>query len=718
MRKSAIITSALCAGMFVNINIMTAQEDTNGNGLQIAGTRPATPDGKLITMEQAVYSKDLVPENLIYFWKEGDGHNLLLKTDGKFSTVDPEGRKPDTETEYIAAEMPVKEEGCANITANPYNGDSQRAFAYTIKNNLYFCDKDGKTFAVTAYSEESHKVAGQTVSRNEFGITGGIFWSPDGSRIAFYVKDESKVSDFPLLDITTRTGSGINLKYPMAGMDSEIVSLGIYDTKSGNTTFINHIAIAEEAGWNRPEETYITNVCWSPDGNSIYAQLLDRSQKHSLLCKFDTTGNYVSTILSEDNTKYVEPLDPLYFIKGHNDLFIYRTANRDGYRSLYLADDKGIIARITDVDADVEYIGNDGRFVYYTSAEVSPVENHLFRKEVRGLADASTKKRSKASATVRFGKPQRLTQEEGWHNITISPDCKYFIDNYSSLNVPRVINLVKADGAIVRNLLTAKDPTEGYAFCEMTLGTVKSADGKYDNWYRLIKPKDFDPSKKYPLIVYVYGGPHSQMVRNTFLAELRRWEMLMAQKGYVVYVQDNRGTQNRGLEFEQAIHRQCGQAEMADQIEGVRMLMNLPYIDKERIGVHGWSYGGFMTISLITNYPEIFKVAVAGGPVIDWKWYEVMYGERYMDSPEANPEGYAKVSLINKAKDLKGKLLICQGAIDPVVVWQHSLSFVRECVVNNIQLDYFPYPRHEHNVTGRDRIHLMDKVTMYFKDYL
>ena len=300
----------------------------------------------------------------------------------------------------------------------------------------------------------------------------------------------------------------------------------------------------------------------------------------------------------------------------------------------------------------------------------------------------------------------------------MSPDCKHYVDSWSSLCVPRMTTLCESNGTAIRTLLTADDPTEDYAYTDITLGTVKSADGKFDNYYRLIKPKDFDPSKKYPVIVYVYGGPHSQMVKNTYMAELRRWEMYMAQRGYLVYVQDNRGTQNRGAAFEKAIHRQCGQAEMADQMEGVKMLMELPYVDKDRIGVHGWSYGGFMTISLITNYPDIFKVAVAGGPVIDWKWYEVMYGERYMDNPAVNPEGYAKTSLINKAKDLKGKLLICQGAIDPVVVWEHSLSFIRECIKNNVQVDYFPYPCAEHNVMGKDRVHLHDKISMYFEDYL
>jgi dipeptidyl-peptidase-4 len=417
-------------------------------------------------------------------------------------------------------------------------------------------------------------------------------------------------------------------------------------------------------------------------------------------------GSFIKTILTESNDKFIEPLDPLYFLKGSNDLFIYRTSNRDGYRNLYLCDMDGRLTRITEVAADVAYVANDGEWIYYTSAEVSPVENHLFRIKVRNASKRS------------FGKPERLSQAPGWHKVAMSPDCKHYTDSYSSLTVPRVIDLCSAEGRIVKNLLTAKDPTLDYAYTEIVLGTVKSADGKYDNWYRLIKPKDFDPSKKYPVILYVYGGPHSQMVQNTFTAQLRRWEMYMAQRGYLVYVQDNRGTQNRGLEFEQAIYGQCGQAEMADQMEGMKMLMSLPYVDKDRIGVHGWSYGGFMTISLITNYPDVFKVAVSGGPVIDWKWYEVMYGERYMDHPDKNPEGYAKTSLIAKAKDLKGKLLICQGAVDPVVVWEHSLSFIRECVKNNVQVDYFPYPCAEHNVMGKDRVHLHDKISMYFEDYL
>ena len=574
--------------------------------------------------------------------------------------------------------------------------------AFTKGQSLWLRDKDGNEKAI-AESESKEITYGQFTSRNEFGIEGGIFWSPDSTKIAFYRKDETKVTAFPLLDITTRTGSLKEIKYPMAGMDSENVQVWIYDIASGETAKIE--------GGDFGYDTYLTNVTWAPDASKLYIQVLDRSQKHMKLNSYDSAdGSVIGTILTEDNEKYVEPLDPLYFIHGNGEMFLYRTANRDGYRNLYLCDNSGNIRRLTAVDADVQYIANDGRYVYYTSAEVSPVENHLFRIEIKNL--------KKGIAKAAFGKPQQLTTESGWHTISMSPDCTEFVDSWSNLSTPRVVDLCSADGKTIRNLLTAEDPTMDYAYTEISLGTIKSADGKYDNYYRLIKPKDFDPSKKYPVIIYVYGGPHSQMVQNTYMALLRRWEMYMAQRGYLVYVQDNRGTQNRGLEFEQAIHGQCGQAEMADQMEGVKMLMDLPYVDSDRIGVHGWSYGGFMTISLITNYPDVFKVGVAGGPVIDWKWYEVMYGERYMDHPERNPEGYAKTSLINKAADLKGKLLICQGAIDPVVVWEHSLSFIRECIKNNVQVDYFPYPCAEHNVMGKDRVHLHDKISMYFEDYL
>lgn len=685
---------------------------------------------KVLTMEEAVLGYNLYPKNMYVQW-QGD-RNVLTYIEGKnlvgedaakggkqvLMTVEELNRVlgvdlkgwtqfswKDSQTIVIARqgkmyEIDVEKKalkcvyplaaGAQNMTSN-----GEGLLAYSKANNLYYMDANGNEFAVTA-DADPNIVNGQSVSRNEFGIGGGIFWSPDGKRLAFYRKDESQVGTFPLLDINSRTGSLREIKYPMAGMKSEQVSLGVYDVASGKTVFLDVTDFGREQ--------YLTNIAWGPASDFIYVQVLDRAQKHMHLNQYCAkTGGFVKTLLTEENEEtYVEPLTPVVFLKGDASKFIYRTNNRDGYFNLYLVEAATgkVLKRLTPVDADVEMVGQDGKYVYYTSAEVSPVDNHLFRVDVKS------------------GKKARLTEAEGWHNIKMSADANYFVDTYSSLRVPRVINLARNDGKVVKELLKAEDPTKDYNYGEVTMGTVKTADGKYDNYYRLIKPMNFDASKKYPTIVYVYGGPHSQMVKNTWLGELRRWEMYMAQHGYVVFVMDNRGTSNRGAAFEKAIHGQCGQAEMADQMEGIKFLKSLPYVDAERIGVHGWSYGGFMTISLITNYPDVFKVAVAGGPVIDWKWYEVMYGERYMDSPHTNAAGYEKVSLIRKAKDLKGKLLICQGAVDNVVVWEHSLSFIRECIKNHVQVDYFPYPCAEHNVMGKDRIHLMQKVTDYFEDYL
>ena len=540
-------------------------------------------------------------------------------------------------------------------------------------------------------------VYGESVSRNEFGIEGGVFPAPDGQRLAVYRKDESAVTLYPLNDITSRTGGAKMIRYPMAGMASEHISVCVTDLQG------NILSTLQVSDFD--EERYLTGVTWSPEGKYLFVQVLDRAQHEMHLNMYRADdGRFVRTILTERNEAWIEPLDPLYFIKGSYE-FLYRTDNRDGYRNLYRCDTLGHVERFTAVDADVAYVANDGKYVYYTSAEVSPVENHLFRMPLRKrLFDK---------------KPRRLTPEEGWHRISMSPDCSKFIDRYGSFNVPGVTQVRAADGKLLEHVLTALDPLDEYAQCQVELGTTPSADGCYDNYYRLFYPRDFDPSKKYPLIVYVYGGPHSQMVNDSWLGGIRMWEMLMAQRGYVVYVQDNRGTQNRGAAFEKAINRRCGTAEAEDQMAGIRALLDrAPWIDRSRIGVHGWSYGGFMTLSLATRNPGFFKVAVAGGPVIDWQWYEVMYGERYMDTPQTNPEGFVEASLIPRAKDLTGRVLICQGVLDGTVVPQHSLSFVQACIEEGVPVDWFPYPMDEHNMRGKARVHLYAKITDYFEQYL
>ncbi len=717
MESKHILTLAVTAVTFLAAVSVSGEDYPKAEGMKIFATHPANDSGKMMTMEQAVYSRDLIPERFSCAWY-GENTVVYLK-DGKAQLYDVTlGKDVDKDEilgaysaaagDYLRASLP---EGAENITPNPaalshdvaMEGNraigNAPAIAYTVGKSLYYIDRRKHIYTV-AESENENITYGQTVSRNEFGINGGIFWSPDSRSIAFYRKDESLVSDFPLLDITTRTGSLKSIKYPMNGMSSENVRLGIFNLSENTTVYVQ----ADEFGYDQ----YLTNITWSPDCKHILIQVLDRSQKHLKLNMYRASdGKFEKTILTEDNDKWVEPQDPLHWF-GFTGKFIYRTDNRDGYKNLYLCDTLGNVNRLTKVDADVKFVAENGEKVFYTSAEVSPVEQHLFSVKV----DVTKK------GVVKIGTPVRLTADEGWHNVSVNENGSWFIDIYSSFNVPKVVKFTSTDGKESRTMFTAANPLKDYATGEMTLGTVKSADGKYDNWCRMYLPVNFDPSKKYPVILYVYGGPHSQLVNDSWLGQIRLWEMYMAQRGYIVYVQNNRGTENRGAEYEKAIHDYCGQAEMADQMVGISELMTLPYVDKDRIGVHGWSYGGFMTISLKTTYPDVFKVGVAGGPVIDWKWYEVMYGERYMDTQDTNPDGFAATSLINKAKDLKGKLLICQGAIDNTVVWEHSLSFIRECIKNNIQVDYFPYPCAEHNVFGKDRIHLMDKVTMYFEDYL
>lgn len=631
---------------------------------------PANPEGKMLTMEEVILSRAIHPDNRL-------GRDVLKELEDKGIKL--------------------------------FDNTGEHPIARSEDGSLYIINGQGSNAVKTpvAISDDKNIIYGELVSRNEFGIDNGYFWSPDYSKLAFYRKDNSKVTEFPLLDITTRTGSLKAIKYPMNGMESERISLGIYDLATKETVYLQVTDFEEDR--------YLTNISWGPDGKNIFVLVLDRSQKHMRLNQYRAAdGSFVRTILTEDSDKYVEPQDPLTFVGG-NYHFIYTIATRDNYRNLYLCDTLGTVRRLTSVNADVELKDVKGNTVYYMSSEVSPVERHLFKVDITPAKG----KKAISAANTKIGKPVRLTTERGWHNVVLTVDGKNFMDIYSSFNVPGVSQVVSTDGKHqVLWSKTAQNPLTGYKTGEIDFGSLPSADGKYENWYTLYKPADFDPAKKYPVVLYVYGGPHSQMVNDSWLGSFKPWEVYMAQKGYVVLVMDNRGTQYHGLEYEQAIHKHCGKVEMEDQMVGINMLRNQPWVDSERIGVHGWSYGGFMTISLLTTYPDVFKVGVAGGPVIDWKWYEIMYGERYMETMATNPEGFAENSLINKAKNLKGKLLICQGAIDNTCVWEHSLSFVQECINNNIQVDYFPYPIAEHNVRGRHRVHLMDKVTIYFDNNL
>lgn len=592
--------------------------------------------------------------------------------------------------------------------------------AYTIGNDLYVAHEGDFSSMVNPkvtgnQQQEKDVVYGQAVHRNEFGIMKGTFWSPKGTYLAFYRMDQSMVTDYPQVNTTARIAELVPDKYPMAGMTSHKVTVGIYNVKDGKTIYL-------QAG--DPTDRYFTNISWGPDEKSVFVIELNRDQNHAQLVQYDAvSGQKIGVLYEEKHTRYVEPQHPLIFLPWDDSQFIYQT-QRDGFNHLYLMDTKTKLKGEwkTGKDSEDQYCeylkaiplteGNwlvqdvlgfnaSRKEIIIASTEISPLQTNIF------------------SLNVKNGKRTLIGMEDGTHQAKLSASGTYLIDYFTSNNVPREISILPTTGKKGTTLFTATDPLkENYNLPEITVGTIKAADGETDLYYRLIKPVNFDPNKKYPAIIYVYGGPHAQMIHNTRFYDARGWDLYMAQQGYVMLTVDNRGSDNRGIKFENCTFRHLGTEEMKDQVQGAKFLQSLPYVDADKIGVHGWSFGGFMTTNLMLTYPDIFKVGVAGGPVIDWQFYEVMYGERYMDTPQANPEGYKESNLRLKAGNLKGRLEVIIGGMDPTCVPQHSISFLRACIDAGTHPDFFIYPEDGHNMMGRDRVHLHEHITRYFLDHL
>ena len=591
----------------------------------------------------------------------------------------------------------VWQDSISGQEANDWNNVS-KATAYVENHQLFVVDSEGKKHQLS--TDGSREIVyGQSVHRNEFGIDKGTFWSPDGQRLAFYRMDQSMVADYPQVDIFPREATYEPDKYPMAGMTSHKVTVGVYDLATGKTVYL-------QAG--DPTDRYFTNIAWSPDAKTVYMFELNRGQNDCRLVSYDAvSGAKIAELYRETSEKYVEPMHPIEFLPWDSDKFVMQS-QRDGYNHLYLYDKQGkLLSQLTSGPWVVQQMlgfNQKDKSIIIASNEKNAIQRNIY------------------SVNIKTGKRTLLDNGRGVHRAELSESGQYLFDRYSEPDVPRNIDVVsvsskeKAEKAM--RLLTASDPWKDYQQPIFESGSIKAADGVTTLYYRMVKPHDFDPAKKYPTVVYVYGGPHAHNVEASWHWYSRTWETYMAQKGYIVFILDNRGSENRGCDFEQVTFHQLGQIEIKDQMKGVEYLKKQPYVDADRMGVHGWSFGGFMTISLMLNYPDVFKVGVAGGPVIDWKWYEVMYGERYMGTPQNNPEGYKKTSLINKAGNLKGKLQIITGYNDNTVVPQHCLSFIDACIKAGTQPDFFAYPGEEHNMRGHASVHLHERITQYFEDYL
>ena len=604
-----------------------------------------------------------------------DGNTLLVSENSKFynySIASKSGK--------MILETPENSE-------NQTFDKSKQNLAFTEGNNLFLLNKNNQKVTVTNNADKNI-VSGQSISRNEFGISGGIFWSPKSSYLAFYQKDETDVADYPILDINETPGKLVSIKYPMIGQKSEKPRVGIYNLSTGKTVFIKPRNNADD---------YLTNLSWTPDEKFILIAELNRGQNDMCLNLYDAnSGAFVKTLLNETSNKWVEPEHDAFFPNSKSNNFVWHS-EKDGFQNLYYYTIDGkLIKQLTSnkfVTRDIIGANPAGTEIYFKATGANPTNMLVYKVDLKG-------------------KQTLITKDEGVHNVSISSDYNWFFDEYSNHSTPSKSLLYDKKGKAI-TLLESKNKYDGYEMGTAEIKTIKAADGTTDLYTRLIKPSNFDPNKKYPVMVYVYGGPHAQMITNSYLDGANLWMYWMAEQGYLVFTVDNRGSDNRGFAFESIIHGKCGTNEIEDQMKGVDYLKSLPYVDGNRLAVHGWSYGGFMTNSLMLRKPDAFKVGVAGGPVVDWKWYEIMYGERYMDTPTENPKGFEESSTLNYVKNLKGKLLLIHGTNDDVVVEQHNLSLVKKFVETGKQVDYFPYPMHKHNVIGKDRVHLMTKVLNY-----
>lgn len=619
------------------------------------------------------------PLNTIPFIEWVDESNFTFTTNNKVYNYNT--------TELNTTLLNSYNENAENVDV--HKGDYNIAF--TIKSDLYVSIKNIER--KIASSEKNGIVYGQAVHRNEFGIETGTFWSPKGNKLAYYRMDQSMVSEYPIYDLQKQPATVNTIRYPMAGDTSHEVSVMVYDLNTNKSITLKV---------DGPKDQYLTNVSWSPDEKYIYIQVLNRDQNDMNLNQYDAiNGSFIKTLFNEKNTyTYVEPLHPIVFTPDGKN-FIYQSP-RSGYNSCYLYDLNGKeILKCADRLITTNFYGFDGTGKY------------IFLQVVR--IDNITKFTIKSSLSD--GNYDVIGNELISCTSIINTAGNYVINNMSSINTPRVYDLINVSKNESSTIYKADNPLKEFNIGKNEIKKLVAKDGNY-LFSRIIYPYDFDATKKYPMLVYVYGGPHVQLVTNTWLNGAELWMHYMANRGFIVFTVDSRGSDNRGAAFETATFRQLGTMEISDQMDAVNFMKTQSYIDSNRIGVHGWSFGGFMTTSLMTREPNTFKVGVAGGPVIDWSYYEVMYTERYMDTPQQNPEGYKNSSLFNYINNLKGKLMLIHGTSDDVVVWQHSLLYIQRCIEAGKQIDYFVYPGHPHNVIGKDRVHLMKKVTDYFIDNL
>lgn len=567
------------------------------------------------------------------------------------------------------------------------------SIAFVVDSNLYVADPSKKILQITDTKRLGS--AGLNAYRREFGCSKGTFWNRSSTKIAFYEKSDEDLKAYPFVDYSVQPAKVTWYRYPFAGQKNEKVKIGIYNLVDSTISYLNLTK----------GDIYYTGLTWHPDGNSIFITEVTRNQKKATLVEYDVkSGEKIREVFSEESEIYVEPEYPMMMVASKNTEFIW-LSRRDGYRHLYIYDIEGeLLNPLTTGEWEVtQILGFDDKYtnVYFIGTEEGDYLNKYIYK-----------------ADVISWKVTKLSKVEGVHSGIVNGNG-YVIDLNSNMEVPYSAHLLDPKGVELRKIKQSKSPIDNKLQPKIETGSFRAADGKTELPYSIFKPADFDESKKYPAIMYVYGGPHVQLVQNCWMTTSKWFSLAyLASKGYIVFVADNRGSDCRGFQFESITHKQLGKIEAEDQLKALETLNKLKYVDSERIGIMGASYGGFMSLTMLCDYPEHFKAGVSSFPVTDWSMYEIMYTERYMETPETNYQGYFDSNVINKVKNLTSATLVISGGQDNVTVNQHAKSFVNKCIELDKPIEHFEYSKHEHGVSRADFDHYLKKIEHFFEKNL
>ena len=576
---------------------------------------------------------------------------------------------------------------------------NSKYISYVYRNNIYLFDiETNKSKKITHKGLINKTICGGTdwVYEEEFGLVKGYEWSSNSNYIAYYIFDESKVNEFSM-DIF-KGGlypSQEKFKYPKAGERNSNVQINIYDIQSD----INVIADV-----NKKSETYLPRIKWTNNTNMLFVQRLNRHQNHLELLSVDPSSGKSKIILEEKDKYYIEIHDNLTFYKDDSG-FLW-TSEKDGFNHIYLYQISGKERRqITKGNWEVtNFYGYDdkNKVLYFQSNEESPLERNIYRVNIWGKSK------------------KKLSKKSGTNSASFNSNFSYFINTYSNANLPNAITLNNNTGEVIKKLKNSESLLGSLSEYELTskeFFNFKTEQGiKLNGW--MMKPYNFDESKKYPVLMYVYGGPGSQTVLDSWDRNYM-WYQMLCQQGYIVVSIDNRGTGGRGAEFKKCTYKELGKLETIDQIEGAKYLANLGYTDENRIGIWGWSYGGYMSSLCLLKGNKYFKSAIAVAPVTNWRFYDTIYTERYMQTPQENPNGYDLNSPINHVDSLKGNFLLIHGSADDNVHVQNTYEMVDALIKSNKQFDLFIYPDKNHGIYGgTTRLHLFTKITDFINKKL